>query len=1846
MTNPNDRIEQLSPLQKAVFALKELRAQLDAAEEARTEPIAIVGLGCHFPGGADSPDAFWRLLHEGTDAICEVPSSRWDIASWYDPKAGRPGKTIARRGGFLADIDRFDALFFGIAPREAFTMDPQQRLLLEVCWEALEDAAIAPDGLAGQPVGVFVGVAPNEYSRHVGHPEQIDAHVLTGNAVSVAAGRIAYLLGLQGPTLALDTACSSSLVAVHLACQSLRAGECRMALAGGVNVLLAPESMVALSEMRALSPDGMCKTFDAAANGYVRGEGCGIIVLKRLSQAQKDGDRILALIRGSAINHDGRSASLTAPNGTAQQAVIRAALASGRVDPAQVNYVEAHGTGTPLGDPIEVHSLAAVFGPARTKEDPLRIGSVKTNVGHLEAAAGIAGLLKVVLALQYDELPPHLHFHEPNPHLPWDELPVEVAARLTPWPRRATPRLAGVSSFGFSGTNAHVVIEEAPALVAAAERPLLHLLPLSARTAAALRDQAQRWARHFEKHPTLALADVAFTAGVGRAALPHRLAVLGDSLELVRARLAAFVERRQSEGILSGEARPSIASGAFASPAPLETRQRQAFLDDLARRFVSGEGIDWRAVMGPGPRRIALPAYPFERQSFWLEPSSRQEIAAFVKSGESKPSLQGRRLRSPLKQSVFESLFEEGRLPFLADHRVHGQIVVAGACHLALTLGAIREARGDPPWVLREVQFPRALFLAEAGARVQTILDPLTSEDGSFQVFSSPIQADGEDWTLHATGRFERGTETDAAPDLASVRERCRERVEASNFYRTLAEHGVELGARFRWIDEAWRGEGEALCRMRSAHDTEERDLAPLYPGLADSCVQAVIVALPDAGNERDPYIPVGVERFWFSAPPRSALWVHTRLHPLSEGFEEFEGDVVLFEDGGRVVARLEKLRFRRAPRALFLAATPARSDDLLYQLRWRSQAMPATTASTNERWLILSEDETLGRGLAGELRPHRAAGVSSFDEFEPQLRTDLTGVVLLATAPLDGGLPGIERSQRRLIETVLRLVKSLAGKTAPPRLWLVTRGSQSVEGESTSVAPALLWGLARTIALEHPELRCSCIDLDAASDPGEAHRLAQELSAAGDETQIAYRKESRLVARLTPASEEEVLLAPEGGSTFLEKGANGALESLALKPLDLQRLASHEVRIRVRATGLNFRDVLNALGMYPGEAGPLGLECSGTIEAIGENVSGLLIGQDVVAMASGSFRTLVTTDARLVALKSTALSHEEAATIPVVFLTAHHAFKNLARLQAGERVLIHAAAGGVGLAALQLAQRLGAEVYATASKPKHDFLRSLGVRHIFDSRSLTFADDIRQATNGEGVQVVLNSLAGDFIPASLKLLAPGGRFVEIGKTGIWDHDRVRSIRADVVYFTLALDQMGVEDPAFVGGLLRELLPDFERGVLKPLPHRDFALARVREAFRFMAGGRHIGKIVVTQEAGRQPLLRPDTCYLITGGLGALGLEVARWLSEQGARHLVLVGRRGPSEEATQTIRAIEERGTRVLVCQGDIAEEDVTGKILAEVDSTCPPLRGIIHAAGVLDDGVLLEQSWPRFERVLAPKVRGAWNLHEGTRARTLDFFVLFSSAASLLGSPGQANYAAANAFLDALAHHRRALGLPAVSINWGPWQDRGMAANLGGRQQQRWANQGLGMIGLQQGLDALRRIIESDATQIAVLPLDRSRLPERMPPLWSELSRPLVAVQSAGFLEELRRAPSGSRAGLLVAFLREQALRVLGLPAAHPLSNGQALSEVGLDSLLAVDLRNAVGGGLGRQLPATVLYNYPSIDALTDWLLKELFPPEAEAVPDEAAAIQDEIEQLSEGELDELLSQFADQHLKGTEG
>lgn len=543
--------QELSPLKRALLELREMRAQLDELESARSEPIAIIGMGMRFPGGVDSPESYWELLRNGIDAITDIPADRWPTEAYYDSDPTAPGKLYARGGGFLSDVDKFDPMFFGISPREAVSMDPQQRMVLEVAWEALERAGQAPDKLLGSATGVFMGIAGNDYARMIWSDiEQIDVYSGTGTTFSVASGRLSYLLGLQGPSLSIDTACSSSLVALHLAVQSLRNGESRMALAGGVNLILAPEAHINFSKAQMMAFDDRCKTFDADADGYVRGEGCGIVVLKRLSDALADGDPIQALILGSAVNQDGKSNGLTAPNGPSQEAVIRAAVENAGIEPGLVSYVEAHGTGTPLGDPIEVGALSAALGEGHSKDNPLLVGSVKTNFGHLESAAGVAGLMKVVLMLQHGEVAPHLHLKTLNPYIPWDDIPVSVTTQLQPFPTQDGRRIAGVSSFGFSGTNAHVILETAPEpeiQTTEIARPL-HLLALSARRADGLNQLVERYAELLAAPPA-DFADICYTTTAGRAHLTHRLAVVAETAAEARERLLSFAAGQETPGV-------------------------------------------------------------------------------------------------------------------------------------------------------------------------------------------------------------------------------------------------------------------------------------------------------------------------------------------------------------------------------------------------------------------------------------------------------------------------------------------------------------------------------------------------------------------------------------------------------------------------------------------------------------------------------------------------------------------------------------------------------------------------------------------------------------------------------------------------------------------------------------------------------------------------------------------------------------------------------------------------------------------------------------------------------------------------------------------------------------------------------------------------------------------------------------------------------------------------------------------------------------------------------------------------------------------------------------------------
>jgi NADPH:quinone reductase-like Zn-dependent oxidoreductase/acyl carrier protein len=980
-------------------------------------------------------------------------------------------------------------------------------------------------------------------------------------------------------------------------------------------------------------------------------------------------------------------------------------------------------------------------------------------------------------------------------------------------------------------------------------------------------------------------------------------------------------------------------------------------------------------------------------------------------------------------------------------------------------------------------------------------------------------------------------------------------------------------------------------------------------------------------------YLPVAIDRLRFYQPLSEEVWSHARI--------ERHGDMAVCEvrvsdADGQVMLDVIGLRLKRTARtALSSSATDV--SKWLYELAWRPQSLSGPVSAVEGAWLIMAGEGALGHELAQLLTEQGATC---------QL---ILPAALRGTLSQGSALRGIVQvcdSDRALLDA-LHLVQALAAQAAPPQLWLVTTGGQAVVTDTVAASHAALWGLARTIMLEQPELRCTCIDLDPASLPvANARSLLAELTAADAENQIAYRNEQRYAARLTRPVGHHA--AQTVSPMHLIADGSGLLDRLTLQPATRRAPGAGEIEIRVQASGLNFRDVLNALGMYPGEAGPLGSECAGVITAVGDGVDQFRVGDAVLAIARDTFSTYAVTRAEFAVPKPIGMSYAAAATLPIAFLTAMVGLQQLARLKTGERVLIHAAAGGVGLAAVQIAQRAGAEVFGTAgSSEKRAFLQSIGVQHVLDSRTLDFAEDIKRLTNGDGVDVVLNTLSGDFIEQSVSVLKPKGRFLEIGKRDVWTPDRMAQARPDLAYFIYDLGDVMRDSPTLIQALLRELLQALQTGELKPLPVREFPLGEVSEAFRFMEHAKHIGKIAVTQIVDRaEPIvIRDDATYLITGGLGGLGLQAARWLVEQGTRHIMLMGRTAPSGVAQTEIDQLEQQGAHVIVAQADVSHADQVAAALAKIDPVTP-LRGVMHAAGALVDGVLVQQTDDRFEAALAAKQAGARNLHTLTQDQPLDFFVMFSSIASILGSVGQGNYAAGNAYLDALAHTRRAQGLPALSLDWGPWSEVGMAAALSAHDQERRRAQGLGFITPVQGMQALGQSLQQDVAQLLVLPIDWRQYvgSNAVPPLLREVAQvaPIEKAQAAAptidVAQQVLAAAPNQRRSIVQQHVRAHATKVLGLGAAHAIDPRRPLSELGLDSLMAVELRNALGVSLKRTLPATLLFDYPTLETLTDFLLKELSPSEppiSSAPPQEARAATAvaELAELSEAEAEALL-------------
>jgi acyl transferase domain-containing protein/SAM-dependent methyltransferase len=1743
----------------------------DFGTDATKDAIAIIGAGCRLPGGVDDLESFWSLLANGTDAVTEIPRDRWNIADWYDADPDTPGKMATRWGGFLGGVDRFDPEFFGISAREAESMDPQQRLLLEVSWEALENAAQNPTRLGESRTGVFVGLTNDDYGRLLSREgaSGLDSYYASGVARSVAAGRISYVLGLQGPNISIDTACSSSLVAVHQACQSLRTGECRMALAGGANVILLPETTVALSRAHMMASDGRCKSFDDSADGFVRAEGCVILVLKRLSDAIQDRDHVLALIRGSAVNQDGRSSGLTVPNGPAQEGVIREALSDAGVEASNVDYVEAHGTGTALGDPIEAHALGAVLGKNRDPRTPLRLGSVKTNLGHLEAAAGAAGLLKTALALSHSAIPPSLHFRRWNHNIDWKGVPVSVPVEYTSWERTGRPRIAGVSSFGFSGTNAHVVLEEAPLQPESEPSTVVQVLRLSSRTETALRHLALRYCSFFDEHPDIVLADVCYTAATCRPVFPWQLEVYGETVAEMRHHLVDAIERSDF------------------NHAPTLDRDPSAAAEEVASR-----------------QKVALPLTPFERQRYWHTRSSQSRTGH---------PLLGRRITSPaLTQTVFE-ITPRDWPEFLSEHRVRGNAVLPMAAYIEIFLAAADTPALEDVIVMEPLEF-------ESAGMVQVVV-------GADRV--ELYRREHDRWILHASARPAKAAERLPAKPPAALLAKAGDEMDPRQRYDLMRGLGIELGPTFQLLHKLHGGAGQALGRIEIPPDADEYRA---HPALIDAWIQVLSAALEDADADAL-YLPLGIKRFELFEPPTGELWSWAILRRISS--DTLSGDIQVLDISGRAVARFEGLTIRRA--------SVKRSQNCLYEVAWRNKDLPAAGDHIpTANWLVIADATGVGAAFAAELWNAGVACriVQAGDSLGDVLHDPgLTGVIHLTALDAPSAehldIHTLGRAEREIGESILTIVQSLAArKENAPQLVLVTRGAQAVADNETSLSQAPVWGLARTIRLEHPELRCLAVDLDPLADDS-ARILWREIAEPDGETQVAWRANRRLVARLVPLNGDCIRVEPE---------RRGSLDHLQLSRSQRRRPGRNEVEIQVSAAALNFRDVLNVLDLYPGDAGPLGSECAGHVVEVGEGVVEFARGDAVIALAKGCLATHVTTSVALVAPKPACLDMQQAAALPVAYITARYALNQIAGIRAGESVLIHAAAGGVGLAAVAEAQRAGAEVFATAgTEEKRAYLRSLGIRHVMSSRTTDYIREILDLTSGRGVDVILNSLTGEFIPANLRVLAQGGRYLEIGKNGIWETSAVAKERPDVRYSIIDWGQDYESNPDGITARLQQLIRAADSGEIVPLPCRDFKLSDATSAFRWMAQARHIGKIVITPTA-----VREDGAYLITGGLGGLGLRIAEWLVERGARTLCLVGRRVPQSEAQLAIRRMEERGARITTYQADVSQKQDLKRVFDDISRNGTPLRGVVHAAGIFENAVLRQTDADSFARVLAPKVEGAWALHELTAAMDLDFFVMFSSIASVLGAPGQASYAAANSFLDAMAHFRRSRGLPAVSINWGAWSEAGAVADK--RASAYLSELGAGFFSAQEGLDLFELSLTGNQAQFTAALMNWDQARRTLGPHEAFLFEaagvvpaPAGTSTAAELVERLARTVADRRPAILLDEVRRRACIVLGLAPDHLIDPDRPLSDLGLDSLMAVEIRNALSSAIGKPLPSTLIFSYPSTAAIAEYLASQMDREPQTETPESADTnmgdFLSQLEQLSEGEVEQLLNQAAEQ-------
>jgi candicidin polyketide synthase FscB len=2081
-----------------------MRSAADApvmAAAADGEPLAIVGMACRFPGGVRSPEDLWELLAAGTDAISEFPQDRgWDIEGAY-----------GRHGGYLDDAAQFDAGFFGISPREALAMDPQQRLLLEVSWEALERAGIDPGTLRGSQTGVFAGGWMQMYGSILG-ADAIQGYTPASDGGSVVSGRVSYTLGLEGPAVTVDTACSSSLVALHLAGQALRAGECSLALVGGVTVMPSTGPFGFGSSL-GLARDGRCKSFSAAADGMGMGEGAAILVVERLSEAQRNGHRIHAVVLGSAVNQDGASNGFTAPNGLSQQRVIRTALANARLSAADVDVVEAHGSGTVLGDPIEAQAVIATYGQDRPQDRPVWLGSVKSNIGHAQAAAGAAGLMKMVLAMRHEVLPQTLHIDEPSGHIDWSAGAVRLLTESVPWPADGRPRRAGVSGFGISGTNAHIIIEEAPPAGDAADGPAdtagrgtgtdagaeaaagadagaAHLpvlapcgvaaWPVSGRTLEALAAQAGRLREFVLARPDLDLADAGWSLATTRSTFGHRALVTGTGREELAARLAAVATAQPANGAVSGtvpmggvgrvvfvfpgqgsqwagmgremlacspvfaarfaqcrealapfvdwslddvlagaEGAPSLESADVVQPVlwavmvslaavwqaagvtpdavvghsqgeiaaacvagilslqdgarVVATRSRalsalgaeggmlsvvmpapavrellapwgeslsvaavnspaatvvsglpkaldqfeaelsrrkalrwripqtdfvahsprvepiQAVLADqlsmirpaasrvgffstalcrwtdgpeldagywyanvretvrfqeavgqlaeqgyrafievsaqpvlttaiaetigeggdapdpvvagtlrredggaarllasLGEAYVRGVAVDWAAVLGGG-RHVELPTYAFQHQPYWPKsgPASADGAADLGLNPVGHPLLGAAAQLAGGEGWLLTGRLSQRTHPWLADHAVKGVVILPGAAFVELVLVA-----GDQAGciLIEDLTLEAPLVLPEKGAVQVQVSVGAPDESGRrvVEVYSRPAQAAAElPWIRHAGGLLAPARPVPARDgEFAIWPPQGAVPVDVEGFYAGAAAGGYDFGPAFHGLRSAWRRGGDVFAEVALPADiADDAGKFGLHPALLDAAQQAgVLVA--GGGEAGETWLSFG----WngVSLYATGARTLRVRLRQDADGGYS----MAAVDPTGAPVISVDALLMRQAS-AQQMAAVRDGLQDALFGVDWVPVQVAAPVLGGRTRWAVLGEESgALGADLAlagVDVRAHATLAHLAEAVDGGEVLPDVVLIDVSGPGPHGGDAAAAARSAAG---RVLRLVQEwlIEDRLGSARLAVVSREAMAARpGEGVGdLAAAAVWGLVRSAQSENPD-RLVLLDLPGAADGSGRTAVAELIVAAlgSAEPELAIRGDAVHARRLVrPAA---ALAAPADGRPWrLETTGPGTPDGLALAPCPqaAEPLGPGQVRIAVRAAGLDPGDA------GPGSGpGPVGGDVAGLIVETGPDVRGLAVGDRVLGLVRGGIGPLAVAEADLLAPIPEGWSFAQAAAIPVAYVTAWHALADLAGARPGQRVLVHAAASGTGVAAVAVARHLGLEVFGTAEPAGRDLLTRLGLDadHIAPPQPALFEEQVRTATRGEGVDIVLDAPAGQAAEASSRLLASGG-------------------------VSLGLDWIPTAGRGMILALVAELLA---AGELAGAPVRAWDVRRAADALRFLGRTRDAGKVVLTVPPD-PAAPRPPGTVLITGGTGTLGAVVARHLADAGhAADLVLTSRSGPGAAGAGALAAdLAGRGVGVRVTACDAADAAALAGLLDRTPAH-RPLTGVVHAAGVLDDGVIGSLTPERIDGVMRPKADAAWNLHRLTRGLDLDAFVLFSSAAATLGAPGQGNYAAANGFLDAVAAHRRAAGLPAVSLAWGLWADAStMTGHLDEGELARISSSGVGTLTAADGLGLLDLALGRDEAQLVPIRLSIPTLRAvarvgKLPACLRGLAPAPRAVQDirtqfAGpaLRERLARAGQAEQDRMLLDLVRGEAAGVLGHDSPEAVETDVTFLEQGLDSLTAVEFRNRLNLITGLRLTGAMAFDYPTPAILAPHLRAKL--------------------------------------------